>query len=87
MPPGRPGLVASDMTANGQKSPKTRPGAPPEQNAGWEIFSYLLSGMIVYGFAGWLVARLTQVAVLFPVGMLVGLAAAILLIVLKYGRP
>jgi hypothetical protein len=60
---------------------------PPEQNAGWAIFSYLLSGMIFYGLVGWIVSRVTHVAVIFPVGMLVGLALAIVLIVLKYGRP
>jgi ATP synthase protein I len=66
--------------------PDSRDG-PPEQNAGWAIFSYLLSGMVFYGLVGWLVSRWTHIALLFPVGMLVGLAAAILLIVLKYGRP
>ena len=43
--------------------------------------------MVVYGLVGWLVSRWTHIALLFPVGMLVGLAVAILIIVLKYGRP
>ena len=60
---------------------------PAEQNAGWAIFSYLLAGMAFYGLVGWIVSRVTHLAVLFPVGMIVGLALAILLIVLKYGRP
>ncbi|HEY1616630.1 MAG TPA: hypothetical protein VGG25_03380 [Streptosporangiaceae bacterium] len=63
-----------------------RPG-PPEQNAGWTIFSYLISGMAVYGLIGWLVSRVTHISVLFPVGMLVGLVLAIVLIVFRYGRP
>jgi ATP synthase protein I len=66
--------------------PDARDG-PPEQNAGWAIFSYLLSGMLFYGAIGWLVSRVTHIAVIFPVGMLVGLALAIVLIVFKYGRP
>jgi ATP synthase protein I len=76
------------MTTGGHEpsGKKFTPGRSQEQNAGWTIFSYLLSGMAVYGLVGWLVARLTHIAVLFPVGMLVGLALAILLIVLKYGR-
>jgi ATP synthase protein I len=67
---------------------QSAPGdGPPEQNAGWAIFSYMLAGMLFYGAVGWLVSRLTHLPLLFPVGMLVGLALAILLIVLKYGRP
>jgi ATP synthase protein I len=60
---------------------------PPEQNQGWAVFSYLLSGMLFYGLVGWLVSRVTHVALIFPLGMLVGLALAIVLIVFKYGRP
>jgi F0F1-type ATP synthase assembly protein I len=68
-----------------QESP--RRDGPPEQNAGWTIFSYLISGMAVYGLIGWLVSRVTHISVLFPVGMLVGLVLAIVLIVFRYGRP
>jgi ATP synthase protein I len=60
---------------------------PPEQNQGWAVFSYLLSGMLFYGLVGWLVSRLTHVALIFPLGMLLGLALAMVLIVFKYGRP
>jgi ATP synthase protein I len=59
---------------------------PPEQNAGYIIFSYLLSGMLFYGVIGWLVARWTHVALIFPVGMIAGLVLAIVLILYKYGR-
>jgi hypothetical protein len=62
------------------------PEALPDRNAGWNIFGYLLSGMLFYGAVGWLLGRLTHVAVLFPVGMLVGLVLAIVLIVYRYGR-
>jgi ATP synthase protein I len=68
-------------------TPPDSRGGPPEQNAGWTIFSYLLSGMLFYGVVGWLVSRWTHIALLFPAGMLVGLALAIVLIVFKYGRP
>jgi hypothetical protein len=42
--------------------------------------------MAFYGFIGWLIGRWTHVALLFPLGMLVGLGLAIVLIVYKYGR-
>lgn len=62
--------------------------ASKEENPGWRIFSYLLSGMAVYGGLGWLIGRwVGHQAVLFPVGMVVGLGLAIVLVVLRYGRP
>ncbi|HEX5288933.1 MAG TPA: hypothetical protein VFX25_08675 [Streptosporangiaceae bacterium] len=63
-----------------------RSDRPPEQNAGWTIFSYLLAGMLFYGGVGWLISRWTHLAIIFPVGMIVGLVLAIVLIVYKYGR-
>jgi F0F1-type ATP synthase assembly protein I len=64
---------------------KRRTGPPPE-NAGWTIFSYLISGMLVYGLLGWLLATLTHVRLLIPLGALAGLLVAIGGIVYKYGR-
>jgi ATP synthase protein I len=63
-----------------------RPDGPPEQSAGWIIFSYLLSGMLFYGAVGWLVSRWTHLPLIFPLGMIVGLVLAIVLILYKYGR-
>jgi hypothetical protein len=42
--------------------------------------------MLFYGVIGWLVARWTHVALIFPVGMIAGLVLAIVLILYKYGR-
>jgi hypothetical protein len=43
--------------------------------------------MTFYGGIGWLVGRWTgHTAVLFPVGMLVGLVLAIVGVILRYGR-
>jgi F0F1-type ATP synthase assembly protein I len=62
-------------------------GPPRGGNAGWTIFSYLIAGMFVYGGIGWLVARWTGVPLIFPLGMLIGLALGVVLIVYRYGRP
>ncbi len=71
-------------------SPDGRPPAgrqsPAEENQGWSIFSYLIAGMVAYGLIGWLVAWLTHVPVLLPVGALVGLVFAVGGVVWKYGR-
>jgi F0F1-type ATP synthase assembly protein I len=54
-------------------------------NVGWTVFSYLLSGMAAYGAIGWLIGRAVHVSLLFPVGMLVGLAISIGFIIYRYG--
>jgi hypothetical protein len=44
--------------------------------------------MAVYGGIGWLVGRWTGYsAVLFPVGLLVGLGLTLALVIFRYGRP
>ena len=53
---------------------------------GWTVFSYLIAGMLAYGGIGWLVGRAVHVPLLFPIGMLVGLAVSIGFIIYRYGR-
>ena len=50
------------------------------------MFSYLIAGMLAYGGIGWLIGRAVHVALLFPIGMLVGLAISIGFIIYRYGR-
>ena len=44
---------------------------------GWTVFGYLIAGMLAYGGIGWLIGRAVHVELLFPIGMLVGLAISI----------
>ena len=54
---------------------------------GWTVFSYLLSGMIFYGAIGWAIGRwVVHSTLLFPIGMVVGLALAVTLVILRFGR-
>jgi F0F1-type ATP synthase assembly protein I len=53
---------------------------------GWTVFSYLLAGMAAYGAIGWLIGRAVHVALLFPLGMLVGLGISIGYIIHRFGR-
>jgi hypothetical protein len=54
-------------------------------NTGWNVFGYLAGGMIAYGAIGWLIGRLVHVELLFPIGMLVGLAISVGWIIYRYG--
>ena len=56
-------------------------------DVGWSVFSYMIGGMVLYGFGGWLIGRWTGLAWLFPVGMLAGLACAIAMIIFRFSRP
>ena len=86
------GTRSAPSSPNGPSGrPRSASGQPPqadpaEDNQGWSIFSYLIAGMVAYGLVGWLVAWLTHVPVLLPVGALVGLVFAIGGVVWKYGR-
>ena len=55
-------------------------------NIGWTVFSYLLSGMAAYGLIGWLIGRAVGVSMLFPTGMLVGLAISLGFVIWRFGR-
>ena len=43
--------------------------------------------MLAYGGIGWLIGHFTHISLLFPIGMLVGLAISVGWIIYWYGRP
>jgi F0F1-type ATP synthase assembly protein I len=64
-----------------------RDDQPDSANAAWSIVSYLLSGMAVWGGAGWLLDRWAGLdAVFFPIGLIVGIAAALYIVYVRFGR-
>lgn len=62
-----------------------RPGSAG-LGTGWEIVSYLVSGMLAYGGIGWLVGRAVHIRLLFPLGLAVGLGIALWWVIYRYGR-
>ncbi len=55
-------------------------------STGWNVFSYLIAGMVAYGGIGWLVGRAVHISLLFPIGMVVGLAISVGYVIYRYGR-
>jgi F0F1-type ATP synthase assembly protein I len=47
----------------------------------------MLSGMAVWGGAGWLLDRWLGIEVFLPVGIILGVAVSIYMVVVKYGGP
>jgi F0F1-type ATP synthase assembly protein I len=75
------------MTAGGSGGRREGPQQrQPREADGWQILSYMLGGMILYGGIGWLIARWTGIAVLFPLGMILGIGLAVGMIIFRFTR-
>ena len=55
-------------------------------STGWAIVGTLISGMLVWGGIGWLIDWLLDVEFALPIGLVVGVAGAIVLIVKRYAN-
>jgi ATP synthase protein I len=77
------------MTADGQdgrsSGPEQQP-RPPRESDGWQILSYMLGGMILYGGIGWLASRWTGLSYLFPIGMILGIGLSVAMIIFRFTR-
>jgi ATP synthase protein I len=74
------------MTARSGKNRERKKAPPPSEGTGWSVMSYLIGGMALYGFLGWLIGRWTHFSGAFPIGMLVGLGLALALIIFRFAR-
>lgn len=79
--------MAEDSPARGDARP--RPASPARQGSGVEtgyaVIGTLISGMAVWGGVGWLLDHWLDTRVFFPVGIILGTAVAIYLVVARYG--
>jgi hypothetical protein len=57
-----------------------------DTGTGWTIFSYLIAGIVAYGAIGWGIGKATGIGLLFPIGMVVGIAISIGYVIYRYGR-
>ncbi|VEI01992.1 Putative F0F1-ATPase subunit (ATPase_gene1) [Acidipropionibacterium jensenii] len=49
------------------------------------VLSYVLAGLLLYGGLGWLIGHWLHQNWIFPIGMILGLAASVYVIVKRYG--
>ena len=78
--------TGNDAARNTRQPQDEHDGRAMGLNVGWTVFSYLIGGMIAYGAIGWLIGKAVHVSILFPIGMLVGLAISLGYIIYRYGR-
>ena len=60
--------------------------ATRDENVGWSIIGYLLSGLLFWGGVGWALDRWLGTTFLLLTGLLVGAASGIYLVWLRFGR-
>src|SRR3954471_2159988 len=79
--------MAEDLPPRGDSRP--RPVNPVRggsgADTGWTIIGTMLSGMAIWGGAGWLLDRWLDIKVFLPVGIILGMAVSIYMVVVKYG--
>lgn len=56
----------------------------PGMEEGLRVLSYLVAGMLLYGFLGWLVDRWQDTTLFLPIGVVLGAAFSIYLIIRRY---
>lgn len=55
-------------------------------NEGWSALSHLLSGVLLWGGVGWLLDAWLDTVAFFPIGLVLGAAAGIGLVWLRYSK-
>ena len=79
--------MAEDDPRRGSARPSsdTRARSGSGAETGYAVIGTLISGMAVWGGAGWLLDQWLDTRVFFPVGIIFGMAVAIYLVVARYG--
>lgn len=71
-----------------QHSDKDPDVTPTGADLGWTALSYLIGGMAVWGFIGWLVDRAVHTSgVITGIGVVIGCVGGIYLIIKRIGTP
>jgi ATP synthase protein I len=71
-------------------TPSDGPPAGPEHlsaETAWTVLSYLITGPLIYGGAGWLLDLWLGTTWLVAVGLVVGMGFSLYVIVLRYVAP
>ena len=77
--------MAGDQTPQSAGSPGDR---PPGAGEGWTALAYLIAGMAVWGFIGWLVDQWVDTGgIATGVGIVLGMTGGILLVIRRLGTP
>jgi F0F1-type ATP synthase assembly protein I len=68
------------------QKPTSAPGQDSPRGDPWHAFGYLVSGVALYGFLGWLADRWLQTSFLVAVGILVGAGLGLYMTFSRFNR-
>lgn len=72
------------MSSEPAKQKESRGPSTPRESDGWALFSTLLSGVLVWSAVGWAADKFLGFQALFlPIGAVLGMVGAVILIVAK----
>jgi ATP synthase protein I len=78
------------MTEKSESSQLTQPSQGSASSAGVDqgmrVLSYLIGGVLLYGALGWLADHLLGTGFLLPVGIVLGAAGGVYVIIRRYGQ-
>ena len=70
----------------GQDQPRSQGGEKLDgMNLGMQVLSYLISGVALYGFLGWLGDHFLGTSFLLPVGIVAGAALGCYIVIRRFG--
>ena len=72
---------------NPPSAPDGETSPEPPQGDPWHAFGYLVSGVLMYGFLGWLVDQWWKTSFMVVVGILVGAGMGIYMTFARFNRP
>jgi ATP synthase protein I len=70
-----------------QQDPPSRSDGDSPQGDPWQAFGYLVSGVAIYGFLGWLVDRWLGTSFIVAIGIVLGAGFGIYLTLVRFHRP
>jgi ATP synthase protein I len=78
------------MTEKGESSQVTKQSQGSTTSAGVDqgmrVLSYLIGGVLLYGALGWLADHLLGTSFLLPIGIVLGAAGGVYVIIRRYGQ-
>lgn len=69
-----------------QQEPSAGPQEERPQGDPWHAFGYIVSGVAIYGFLGWLVDQWLETEFVVAIGIIVGAALGIYLTFSRFNR-
>lgn len=68
-----------------QRDPSRSSSEQPTEDP-WQAFSYIVSGVLLYGVLGWVADRLLGTSYLVAVGILLGAGLGVFLVLKRFGH-